>query len=255
MDKRFHESGITRFVEPGETISGFVFTHLSPGTKSFNADLFGLESGQNFAFFVKDPGFVPDHAEVDFQGLYANDEIRDLSTEEFRSTLVDLATNTTDANGQANGLPVNAMIVGKGLDVFGRPQDMAFQKARDNIHERNHLRLWMAPVTFEGKPVWMGQISRDIGVRFTKKTITTHKIDPDTDETREFLLENLAYSQALEKFAYVEGAIPAPIDNPRGNFTGDPYFTDGYRLVLWVTVNPVDINDIEYVYWSHPREL
>ncbi|MGB5290975.1 MAG: LssY C-terminal domain-containing protein [Lysobacterales bacterium] len=142
-----------------------------------------------------------------------------------------------------------------GLYVFGRPQDMAFQKARDNIHERNHLRLWMAPVTFEGKPVWMGQISRDIGVRFTKKTITTHKIDPDTDETREFLLENLAYSQALEKFAYVEGAIPAPIDNPRGNFTGDPYFTDGYRLVLWVTVNPVDINDIEYVYWSHPREL
>ena len=28
-----------------------------------------------------------------------------------------------------------------GLYVFGRPQDVAFQKARDNIHERNHLRL------------------------------------------------------------------------------------------------------------------
>ena len=142
-----------------------------------------------------------------------------------------------------------------GLYVFGRPQDVAFQKARDNIHERNHLRLWMAPVTFEGLPVWMGQISRDIGVRFTKKTITTHKIDPDTDETREFLLENLAYSQAVEKFAYVQGAIPAPIDKPRGNLTGDPYFTDGYRLVLWVTAHPVDINDVEYVHWSNPRDL
>ena len=34
---------------------------------------------------------------------------------------------------------------------------------------------------FEGKRVWIGQISRDIGVRFTTKTITTHKIDADVD--------------------------------------------------------------------------
>ena len=142
-----------------------------------------------------------------------------------------------------------------GLYVFGRPEVVAFQKARDNIHERNHLRLWMSPVTYEGLPVWLGQISRDIGVRFTKKTITTHKIDPDTDETREFLLEDLAYSQALAKFAYVEGAIPAPIENPRGNFTGDPYFTDGYRLVMWVTSTPVDTNDVEFVEWSIPPRL
>jgi len=142
-----------------------------------------------------------------------------------------------------------------GLYVFGRPQDVAFQKARDNIHERNHLRLWMTPVTFKGLPVWMAQISRDIGVRFTKKTITTHKIDPDTDETREFLLEDLAYAQALKKFAYVEGAIPAPIDKPRGNFTGDPYFTDGYRLVLWVTSTPVDTNDVVYIDWITPPDL
>ena len=142
-----------------------------------------------------------------------------------------------------------------GLYVFGRPQDVALQKARDNIHERNHLRLWMSPVRYEGLPVWLGQISRDIGVRFTKKTVTTHKIDPDTDETREFLLEDLAYSQALAKFAYVEGAIPAPMDNPRGNFTGDPYFTDGYRLVMWVTSTPVDTNDIEFVEWSIPPRL
>ena len=34
------------------------------------------------------------------------------------------------------------------------------------------------------KPVWIGQISRDIGVRFTFKTWppVTHKIDPDFDE-------------------------------------------------------------------------
>jgi len=140
------------------------------------------------------------------------------------------------------------------LYVFDRPQDVAFQKARDNIHERNHLRLWMSSKLYEGKPVWLGQISRDIGVRFTRKTITTHKIDPDVDETREFLLENLAFSQALQKFAYVGGVGEAPLDQPRGNLTGDPYFTDGYRLVLWVTSRPVDIADLGVEYWRIPPD-
>ena len=142
-----------------------------------------------------------------------------------------------------------------GLYVFGRPQDAAFQKARSNIHQRNHLRLWMSPVTYHGKLVFLGQISRDIGVHFAKKTITTHKIDPDVDETREFLLEDLAYAQAVEKFAYVEGAVAAPIDAPRGNLTGDPYFTDGYRLVLWLTSTPVDFMDIEFITWGLPPGL
>jgi hypothetical protein len=140
------------------------------------------------------------------------------------------------------------------LFVYNRGQDIAFQKARDNIHERNHLRLWMSPYRYEGEPVWLGQISRDIGVRFTKKTITTHKVDPDVDETREGLLENLAYSQALAKIAYLGGVGEAPIDQPRANLTGDPYFTDGYRLVLWVTSAPVDIADIEVVYWRVPPD-
>jgi hypothetical protein len=138
------------------------------------------------------------------------------------------------------------------LYVYGRSQDVAFQKARSTIHERNHLRLWMSPARFEGVPVWIGQISRDIGVHFTRKTITTHKVDPNVDETREYLLEDLAYAQALAKFGYAEGVGEATIDEPRGNLTGDPYFTDGYRLVLWVTGSPVDIADVENVEWSIP---
>ncbi len=139
-----------------------------------------------------------------------------------------------------------------GLYVFDRPQDVAFQKARENIHERNHLRLWMSRATYEGVPVFMGQISRDIGVRFTSKTITTHKIDPDVDETREYLLENLVYSQALEKFAYVGGVGEVSFDNPKGNLTGDPWFSDGYRLVLWVTSEPVAVDDLKFVEWRRP---
>jgi len=138
------------------------------------------------------------------------------------------------------------------LYVFGRGQDVAFQKARGSIHERNHLRLWLAPMRFEGKAVWIGQISRDIGVRFTKKTITTHKIDPDVDETRFNLIQDLWYSQGLAKFAYVKGVGAASIDQPRGNLTGDPYFTDGYRAVLWVSGKLMTPDKKIFLDWEIP---
>ncbi len=138
------------------------------------------------------------------------------------------------------------------LYVFGREQDVALQKARDTIHERNHLRLWLAPIRFRQKPVWVGQISRDIGVRLMIKKVTTHKIDPDVDETRAFLIQDLAYSHGLAKFAFVKGVDAAPITNPRTNLTGDPYFTDGYRVVLWVSADPVELEDLKFLGWEKP---
>ena len=140
------------------------------------------------------------------------------------------------------------------LYVFGRKQDIALQKARETIHERNHLRLWLAPMRFDNKPVLVGQISRDIGVRFTTKTIVTHKIDPDVDETRSFLLQDLWYSQALEKMAFVKGVGASTFDSPARNLTGDPYFTNGYRAVMWLTGSPVSFDKVHHLKWEIPRE-
>ena len=168
----------------------------------------------------------------------------------------------TETVGAASGWKTMKSFIGGGeyryspmssLYVFGRAQDISFQKARENIHERNHLRLWMSRVTYQGLPVWIGQISRDIGVRFTPKTITTHKIDPEVDETREYLLENLAYAQSLKKFGYIGGVGEVSMDKPRGNLTGDPWFTDGYRLVLWLSSRPVPVSDLEYLHWRNPH--
>ncbi len=151
------------------------------------------------------------------------------------------------SGGQYRYSPVSS------LYLFGRKQDIALQRIRSNIHERNHFRLWRAPMTFNGESVWVGQISRDIGVRFTTKTITTHKIDANVDDTREFLLENLAYSQVLQKFAYVGGVGESSIDSPKQNLTGDPYFTDGLRLVLWIASEPNDLGNIGYEDWVDPE--
>jgi hypothetical protein len=140
------------------------------------------------------------------------------------------------------------------LYLFGRSQDLALQKVRSNIHYRNHLRLWLAPVTFDGTPVLVGQISRDIGSRMTTKssTLTTHRIDPDVDETRASLVQDLIYSQGLRAFAYAGGVGAAPRSAPRTNLTGDVYFTDGLRLVMLLTDEPTTILDIEFYRWEDP---
>jgi hypothetical protein len=120
------------------------------------------------------------------------------------------------------------------LYLFGRPQDAALQKPRNDIDRRNHLRMWLAPFSFEGRSVWVGQVSRDIGVRLTTHSwyLTTHKIDPDVDDSRDYLLQDLVLTGYLSRVAFLPGVGEASQDAPRHNLTGDPYFTDGKRLLL-----------------------
>ena len=296
LEQHFFRSGVALIIEPGETRSGFIFTSLDEGTKSFNVDIIADSDSWQFTFFIQVPGLAIDHHDVDFETLYSEDEVTHFtSADEFIEALENLPCCTMDKDGEIKGDPLNLVLIGKPIDlyyavlraawdetevvtaesgwktamsfltggeyryspvsslyVFGRRQDVALQKIRDNIHERNHFRVWLAPMTFNGESVWIGQISRDIGVRFTRKTITTHKIDPDVDETREYLVENLAYNQVISKIAYVGGVGAAPIDEPRGNLTGDPYFTDGLRVVLWISEDPIDLDNIEFVPWTIP---
>ena len=137
------------------------------------------------------------------------------------------------------------------LYVYGRSQDIALQKVRSSINYRNHLRLWLAPVTVKGTPVLMGQISRDIGSRFTtkSKTLTTHRIDPNVDETRGSLVQDFIYAQALMAYARVGGVGFVPPEEPRGNLTGDPWFTDGNRAVMVLTSEPTSVIEIDWLDW------
>ena len=120
------------------------------------------------------------------------------------------------------------------LHLFGRDQDIALQRTRHSINERLHLRLWLTPLAFEDKPVWVGQVSRDIGVRFTTKAwnLTTHRIDPNVDESRDYVIEDLMLTGRVEAAGYVGGVAACPRDAPHRNLTGDPYYTDGKRAVI-----------------------
>jgi hypothetical protein len=120
------------------------------------------------------------------------------------------------------------------LHLFGRSQDVALQRTRRSINNRLHLRLWLTPLRFHGKPVWVGQVSRDIGVRFTTKVwnLTTHRVDPDIDEARDYVIEDLMQAQRIAAAAYIDGVGACDPTSPRRNLTGDPYFTDGKRAAV-----------------------
>ena len=131
------------------------------------------------------------------------------------------------------------------LHLFGRDQDIALQRTRGSINERLHLRLWLTPLAFEGKPVWVGQISRDIGVRFTTQAwnLTTHRIDPDVDESRDYVIEDLSSAGRVRAAGYVGGVGSCTPDAPRRNLTGDPYFTDGRRAVILLSASRTGSSD------------
>ena len=140
------------------------------------------------------------------------------------------------------------------LYLFGRKQDVALQKARGTIHQRNHLRLWLTPIRFQNKEVWVGSISRDIGVHFTSKPghFVTHKIDEDIDEVRNSFGEDMLFSQGLLKIGWAKGMPAVSPEEPNSNLGGDPYFTDGLLLVLVFDRRPISTLEVQFFEWEKP---
>jgi len=133
------------------------------------------------------------------------------------------------------------------LYVDGRPQDLALQRARATINERLHLRLWWTPRTWQGKPVWVGQVSRDIGVKLAKTwNLTTHRIDPNVDEARDYVLAALLQTGHLDQVGYVAGVGESKASSPRCNLGGDPYVTDGKRAVLVLSESKTETKLLEW---------
>lgn len=280
MDQRFYNSAMPRQIPVGETRSGYVFTHFSPGTKSFNIDLFSDGADYSFAFFVTVPGFVPDHAVIDFKKLYAPSDTLNYDLSGLRNALANNTWSTTDRSGQQPGLPVTVFIVGEGIDVlkallragwyespsvqdtvqlekahylFGRTPDAVFRIKRENTRDRNEMYLWMAPIQLDGQPIWMAQIAHFIGQRTQlEQSIFGSRIDPNIDDGRDYLIQNLWYSQSLSEIAWLAGNDVVVIEDPRTDFNNSEYFTDGYRIVVWPSGVPVSLLDTTRLRWDDP---
>ncbi|WP_424458369.1 LssY C-terminal domain-containing protein [Ottowia sp.] len=166
-------------------------------------------------------------------------------TETINASSVSRMISAFTFGGTYRNSPVSA------LHFDGRPQDFAMQRARASISQRNHLRLWLTPLQVNSAPVWIGQISRDIGVKVTTRspTFTTHVIDPDVDESRDYLLQDMLMTSNVARWGYGAGVGEASQDKPRVNLADDPYFTDGRRLVVFVAQSPRAMQDAEFFQW------
>ena len=75
------------------------------------------------------------------------------------------------------------------------------------------------------------------------------------DEARWYLEQDLVLSQRIESVGLAKGVGYAPPSDPRHNLLGDPYYTDGLRLVAFFTGKPVSFADIHLLDWEMPQDI
>ena len=275
MDERFHNMAMGRYISSGETMSGFVFTHVRPGAKAFNVDLFSPEKIYDFTFLLRVPGFVPDYANVDFDSIYPVEDKVDLDPAGLRDEISTLDCCTIDAATGEVSNPINVVLIGEGIELlyallraswtessaeeaagaidqtyYGRKQDAIFRyggNIKDGYYE---LRLWLSPNTANGQRMWVGHVKHVIDHPWVNP-----RPDPDIDIARSFLLQNLWYSQSLSQYGWIAGDPVVPSESNWPGLGKSTHFTDGSRAVLWLSGDPVSLLDVENVGWDKPSEV
>jgi hypothetical protein len=138
------------------------------------------------------------------------------------------AAMTTYENKDYLAMPMST------LYLFNRPQDFGYEQAEPiaMVASRHHFRLWKAPFTWNGQPVWVGAGTHDIGFAKDKRNgSVTHKIDPNVDGERENIGASLQKGGKVKSMScYLP---PNPVQDAK-NATGDGYKSDGRILVVFV---------------------
>jgi len=117
------------------------------------------------------------------------------------------------------------------LYLFGRKEDLAFERPGHNVRQRDHIRLWNTSRNGDGdRPIWIGSATKDVKVELSKTNhLPTHGIAPDLDDERELVVSELAQTG----FLIEDTTCPGFGEETHGfNGGGDPYFTDGQVAVL-----------------------
>jgi hypothetical protein len=108
------------------------------------------------------------------------------------------------------------------LYLYGRKQDIGFQKAIGNSpRKRHHIRFWALSLSHEAqlgkssfwrsaKPppadaaaLWVGAGTKDTGLSMTRLTLQiTHATDADTNAERDFIVAQLSESRVIEEVTF-----------------------------------------------------
>ncbi len=117
------------------------------------------------------------------------------------------------------------------LYLFGRKQDLAFERdVGSSADRRHHVRWWQSDQPdAEGRPLWLGDATFDADSGLSRLTgQITHHIAPDIDAERDALIAGLAQAGQLARQYDWPGVGPT---RDGRNAEGDRYETDGLMLV------------------------
>ena len=116
------------------------------------------------------------------------------------------------------------------LYVFGRVQDLAFEKPTTDVQNRGHIRIWKTGTLIHGQSVWVGAASYDSGIELSGTNhLPTHHIAPTVDLERNTVGSDLEKTGLVKEEA--DAAFSPPIVYAR-NGGGDYYESDGDVLVI-----------------------
>ena len=115
------------------------------------------------------------------------------------------------------------------LYLYGKKEQLAFEKMFNTFTKRHHLRLWQAPVkTADGRDIWLAASTHDIGID-VHPGVVSHAIDPQIDLEREkvgadlMVPGNVAAEQLVTR--------PNPLSQGM-TATGGTWSTDGHLRVI-----------------------
>jgi len=262
-------------IDPSTRASGYIFTNWLNEKKVIDIDLVGDNVSQNFTFFAPNPDVVQVKDIIDrMETMYSAVNLQMVESEDaLREVLEQLPCCASNEYDKTSTEPLNVVIIGE-IDnwttaflrrgyryqvlnpryAFGRVQDISGKKlSRGYIKGQElNIRLWQTPIRYQGKPVWIGQTSTRLGGRFADRAPpkVTLPINPNVDEARENLTQDLAYSQALIKIGYIKGSGLAQSNHTEGVSKDYDYTTDGLRVVLVFDERPTSLEKIDFLNWE-----
>jgi hypothetical protein len=119
------------------------------------------------------------------------------------------------------------------LMLFDRVQDFGYAQADpfQVVASRHHFRIWKAPFQLQGQDVWAGAGMHDIGFDRDQRTNgVTHKIDPNSDNERDYIRDSLEQSGMVVKTGYITPTGPV---TSAATATGSAYTSDGRTLLVY----------------------
>src|SRR6266487_5577952 len=115
------------------------------------------------------------------------------------------------------------------LYVFGRIQDLAFEKPTNDVQNRGHIRIWKTSALIGGQSVWVGAASYDSGIEQSSTNhFPTHHIAPTVDLERNAVGSDLEKTDLVKE--EVDGTFTPPILYAR-NGGGDYYASDSRKEI------------------------